>query len=349
MAGWPGALERIVDEVLREASRRGVITGGLAAGGVTAAGAAAAARPWLDLAAAAGPTPAEGPLLHDVLLPGGGGFGVIVFGHREEQDLLGAAERWAAASLGRDTAAAIAELGRAAGPGAVMWSAGFRVGPGGIRLKLYASARPGALALKKIGRAIGLSTVGAASSLGVDGTRAGLERARTYLTLPGPTRVGGAWGASASHEPVPGRRAVAARARAEAKRGGRTQATVGAALRGLDAWWEGAGEWLDSPPPAGVSHRLLASLGRRTTRGGKRALVHIFGPQAPLDALLAADEAAGELAGARCLDPEWLHGLAASVAAAGLTLRPVAHEIDLHADGRRAADAFVTVAAPARA
>jgi hypothetical protein len=113
-------------------------------------------------------------------------------------------------------------------------------------------------------------------------------------------------------------------------------------LAAADPSWAPSGAWL-ALPVEGASHRLLATL---DGPAGKRSFDLIFGPEASLDALnaVAAQIASLDPTLPAFVEPDLLRRLAAVADRFGLVLRPVAHEVDVFADSRRATDALVTLA-----
>lgn len=96
------------------------------------------------------------------------------------------------------------------------------------------------------------------------------------------------------------------------------------------ASWEASGSWVGPSASApGVSHRVVAELGRWPEPGAKRSFDTIFGPEATLDDLFAEQRRVMTLARLPALAPEPLRALEAEVEGTGLRLRPAAHEIDL--------------------
>ena len=142
--------------------------------------------PWVELAALAGPVPRRGPLSHDILLARRGtkSFGLNVFAHDPGLPFARVAHSWARDFLG-------------ASPDPVLDVPGVRV-HGGVAvraselvLKLYATD-----GLPELAGRLGVELADAVA-IGVDVTRRGLERARTYHPAPP-----GALPASGSHRLV---------------------------------------------------------------------------------------------------------------------------------------------------
>jgi hypothetical protein len=149
---------------------------------------------WLTLAGEGGPTPAQGPLRHDIVLPSPGRrrLGLNVFpGAVSSERIVAAARAWAGANLGPGGEEAMAHLCSARG---VSWTAGALVDGDEPRLKLYASGR----GLEALARDLGVD--GGASgvvAVGVDVTLRGIERARIYLTWEGGRQALDGWNAPA--------------------------------------------------------------------------------------------------------------------------------------------------------
>ena len=158
--------------------------------------------PWIARAASAGPTPSVGPLAHELQLPNREPphvLGLNVFVHvartgRALTPLLTDAERWAGHVLGAAAAAAVASLAVVAR--GVGWHGGVRWDGAAWRLKLYGagSAPDVAVAARSLGADLSHVELEAALvALGVDISRDGIERVRSYERMDlGPDAPRGA-------------------------------------------------------------------------------------------------------------------------------------------------------------
>ena len=150
---------------------------GARAGGVELAPLA----PWRALAGRIGPTPRSGPLTHDLLPPTPRAptrVGLNVFGHdaATSEAVAETARAWAALWLGDDAAHWIDEVPRTT---RFAWNGGALIADGAPRLKLYFTmARPDGLV--PIFGVLGREPVPSALAVGVDLTRDGPARVRTY-------------------------------------------------------------------------------------------------------------------------------------------------------------------------
>ena len=95
----------------------------------------------------------------------------------------------------------------------------------------------------------------------------------------------------------------------------------------------------------GVSHFVVAELGRWPEMGAKRSFDTIFGPEATLDDLFAEHRRVAAL-GRFTMPPEdTLRELEAAVCREGMSLRPAAYEIDVVAGEAARSDLLLTIGA----
>lgn len=266
----------------------------------------ASLAPWVALAAKGGPTPRRGPLTHDVVLP-----------HREGRAGLGLNLFRYPATDSVDLARQWAREALGLQAAGVLTDLLDRV-PAGIEVQpgVYFDAGGERIklyfgahrpeALPQLGVLLGVEGVATSRGMAVDLRASGFERAREYRRI----------------EPGTGELASLGQA---AIRWGRL-ARGGSELR----------------------HCMLGTTTSSDPAEVKRTLVQTFAPDAPVEALVAFESAlaASGVALPRPLDVEWLGALAADAAAAGQCLYAVAHELDLHADGRLDSDLFVTLGCP---
>lgn len=283
--GWPRALPRLLDAAF---ARAGIeVPASLAA--------------WRDLATRGGPSPSNGPLMHDLVLPHAQGeqrVGLNLF--RQPRDAgFALARAWTAQMLGANVARTLqAQL--AVIPEAVEVAPGAHFSRNGAMLKLYFGAADRA-ALRPLATHLGVSASDRTRGLAVDLGPSGLTRAREYATLVpedsalaalGPTAV--RWRA-ARHDHVALRHCI---------------------LESLDTW-----------PAPGAKRSLVQ------TFAPDADIECVLGYEQSLR------EAGVVLP--RPLDATWLRAIAAEMATTGLVLRVVAHEVDLFPDGRIDSDVFV--------
>jgi hypothetical protein len=284
-AGWPDALRGVLSAVFARAGLD--VPFGFAA--------------WRERAIAGGPTPASGPLTHDLVLPRGdsdGGVGLNLFRQPPEERMHLACD-WAAGTFGARAADAARDLLTAV-PDGVEVAPGAFVSRGGARLKLYFGGGD-AKGLMHLAQRIGVTAEPGTRGLAVDIGAGGVARPRAYRTL--------------AHDD-----AVLASLGTTAARWGEAQ-PAGDALR--HAIVESLGAWPDAGAKRSLVRTFAPNADIEALIGYEQALVrHGVPMQHPLDAA-------------------WLRTLAASVARDGFALCAVAHETDLFPDGRVASDVFV--------
>jgi hypothetical protein len=129
----------------------------------------ACAEPWLDAAAELGPlNPPQGPLTHDVLVPGTA-LGLNVFAHPRIAEIATAwAHRWLSAEAAT-RAAAVLSLER------TTWHGGFQSSASNLKLKLYATTQ-----VPRVLAALSAHAPHAPEAVGLDVTPEGITRVRTY-------------------------------------------------------------------------------------------------------------------------------------------------------------------------